>query len=286
MKHLLSKDLGAIFLLTTIYVIVVSFPNFHYSNHLNIIFLVASFLFSGYSLVALLRPEENYKQILNKPILILEFSTLITLIVSVLLRFSFLGIHLNYLVLVLSVIIMIISISAYIKRINYFNAHKTSAVISTSEKVDKKSTKPLPQENPSTKTVKKPIKEPKLTRSKRNIHLDLIVIAILSAFVVVSYVIKPLNYHIISYYLGLCYMVFLTGYTISYIIFPQKSELKLKIRLIISFGISFPITSIIGLPLYYSKYSFTPTSTLLPLAALTLLLCYIAYKRKTQAETN
>lgn len=294
MKHLLSKDLGAIFLLTTIYVIVVSLPNFHYSNHLNIIFLVASFLFTGYSLVAFINPEKNSKKILKKPVLVLEFSLLITLIVSILLKFSFLGLHLNYLVLILSVIIMIISIFAYIKRINYFNAHEVvdthsppkKEVSSKDEEVEKTSEESLQPEKPDPIIVENAKNEIKTEKLKRNVHLDLILVVILSAFVIVSYLIKPLYSNVVNYYLGLFYMVFLVGYPVTYILFPQKIELKLKIRLMISCGISFPVTSIIGLPLYYSKYSFTATSVLFPLAVLTLILSVLAYKRKIYAETD
>jgi len=290
MKHLLSKDLGAIFLLTTIYVLVVSFPNFHYSNHLNIIFLIVSFLFTGYSLVAVINPEKNFKEILKKPILILEFSVLITLIVSLLLKFSFLGIHLNYLVLILSVIIMILSISAYIKRINYFNAHKSDTqppsekqVSSEEENAEPTPQKSLQSEKPTTIMVEKEIKTSNI---KNNASLDMILVIVLSAFVIVSYLIKPLYHHSLSYYLGLLYMVFLVGYPVTYIIFPHRNDLKLNIRLLISVGISFPVTSLIGLPLYYSKYSFTATSILFPLAVLTLFLSLIAYRRKSNAEND
>jgi uncharacterized membrane protein len=297
MKNLLSKDLGGIFLLTTIYVIVVSFPNFHYSNHLNMIFLVASFLFTGYSLVAFINPEKNFKKILKKPVLILEFSVLITLIVSILLKFSFLGLHLNYLVLILSVIIMILSISAYIKRINYLNAHKLSDTFAPSIKkvssedeneveVETAPKKSLQPEESAIEMVEEASKDIKTNKSKNNVYLNLIFVIMLSAFVIVSYLFKPLYNNTVSYYLGLLYMIFLVGYPVTYIIFPQENELNLKIRLLISFGISFPVTSLIGLPLYYSKYSFTATSTLLPLAILTLVLGVYAYKKRINAKND
>lgn len=292
MKHLLSKDLGIIFLLNTIYVLVVSFPNFHYSNHLSMIFFVASFLFSGYTLVALLRPEENYKDLLKKPVLILEFSVLITLIISVLFKFTYLGLHLKNLVLVLSVIIMILAISAYIRRINYFKAHEFKENSSPEKMLDVSSEQVVQEvqldENVlhSKRQAKKSMPKTESSTPKRRNYLDLILIAFLSVFVIISYLIKPLNNYTFHYYLGFIYMLFLTGYPVTYIIFPIENELKLKIRLLLSVGISFPVTSIIGLPLYYSKYSFTAVSALLPLAVLTLVLIVFAYLRKANADNE
>jgi len=68
----------------------------------------------------LLRPEENYNDILKKPILILEFSVLLFISLSVILKFSSLGLHLKSLTLFLSLITMFLTIAAYIRRTNYF----------------------------------------------------------------------------------------------------------------------------------------------------------------------
>jgi uncharacterized membrane protein len=248
------------------------------------IFFVASFLFCGYSLVALLKPEENYKQLFKKPVLILEFSVLITLIISIFLKFSFLGLHLKNLVMILSVVIMILSLSTYIKRINYFKNHDINETPLKSEKKAEVSSEKVLQDKKSDEKVLPSEKEKHSKPTASKMYWDLILIAFLSIYIIISYLIKPLNIPIIHYYLGLIYMLFLTGYTLTYILFPLKNELNLKIRLLLSVGISFPLTSIIGLPLYYSKYSFTSISALLPLAVLTLFLCFLAYKRKTAAK--
>jgi hypothetical protein len=101
MKRLYSKDLGIIFLLTAVYIILTSFPNFNEKYLMDTVFFVLFFLFTGYSLIALIRPKEDYKDILRKPVLLLEFSVLLTLAVSIILRFSYLGLKLRYLVMVL-----------------------------------------------------------------------------------------------------------------------------------------------------------------------------------------
>lgn len=124
MKRLYSKDLGIIFLLTAVYIILISFPNFSGKYIMDLVFFVLFFLFTGYSLIALIRPEEDYKYILHKPVLLLEFSVLLCLAVSVILRFSYLGLKIRSLVMVLSIFIMVMSISAYIRRINHYNSLK------------------------------------------------------------------------------------------------------------------------------------------------------------------
>jgi uncharacterized membrane protein len=263
MKHLVSKDLGIIFLLTTIYIIIISFPNFNFKYQLDLIFFIFSFLFTGYSIISLLRPEEDYRDILHKPVLILEFSVLLSLAVSVLLRFSSLGLHLKSLVMVLSIIIMVLSVSAYIRRINYFKSH------------EKKVRTPKPQ--------KKSFPKQKIA-SKRFWYYDIILIDVLSVFVLISYFISVLNLSIIHNTVGLLYMLFLSGYMLVYIIIPIKNDVDTKIRIGLSFGFSLPITSLIGLPLHFTKYGISTSNILFLLAILTLILSMFAYIRRSNAD--
>ena len=278
MKHLLSKDLGIIFLLTTVYVIVVSFPNFHYQYPLDLIFFLISFLFTGYSLVALIRPEESHRKILRKPVLILEFSVLLTLAVSVIIRFSYLGLHIRTLVMIMAILIMIFSISAYIRRINYFKTHDTLKIVP----LPKKSQPPI--QKPSIKSESPISPNQKQLQNKRLIfNIDIIMIEILGVFVLLSYFIKILNSSVLHFYLGLLFMLFLSGYTLGYIILPRKDELSTRMRILISVGISFPITSIVGLPLYYTSYGLSSSSILFSLTILTMIFGVFAYKRKLNA---
>jgi uncharacterized membrane protein len=279
MKHLLSKDLGIIFLLTTIYIVVVSLPNFHYQYPLDLIFFVFSFLFTGYSLVSLIRPEKSYTEILRKPVLILEFSVLMTLAVSVLLRFSYLGLHLRTLVMVLSIIIMVFSISAYIRRINYFKTHDRRVITAEPKK-------PAAPKKPSAPIKTEPIKTPTPKTIQRNrlmFNIDIILIEVLSILVLLSYFIKTFNSSILHFYIGLIYMLFLSGYTFCYVIFPSKDELSMRIRLLLSAGLSFPITSLIGLPLYFTSYGISTSSILFPITILTMIFGVFAYSRRLKA---
>ena len=129
MRSLKSKDLMFIFLVTSIYIIVTSYPNLNFNKSiLESIFLIVLFLFSGYSLISLLRPEEDYVGILKKPVLLLEFSVLLILSISLVLKFTSLGLNLRNLTLILSIITLFLSVIAYIRRIGYNKSLKESNI--------------------------------------------------------------------------------------------------------------------------------------------------------------
>ena len=130
MKSFKSKDLMIIFLLSSIYIIITSYP-YHLDFNRSILEYVSFILlilFLGYSLISLLRPKENYKDILKKPARLLAFSALLIISVSVLLKFSSLGLHLKSLTLVLSIITMFLSLAAYIRRIRYFKSNRNEKI--------------------------------------------------------------------------------------------------------------------------------------------------------------
>ena len=84
MRQIRSIDLGLIFLFTLIFLFAIS--NFRKGNIFNygleISFIILLSLFSGYSLVALLKPADNFKSILkNYPLSwdLLYYSSLLTL---------------------------------------------------------------------------------------------------------------------------------------------------------------------------------------------------------------
>jgi len=280
MKHLLSKDLKLIFLLSLIYIILISFPNLNFNkSFLELGFLVLSFLFAGYSLISLLRPEENYHEILNKPLLILEFSVLIILAVSVILKFS-LGLHVLILVTVMSIITMVLSLSAYIRRIGYYKPNGKKIV---SHSPDETPIQPedatSPTEQKTSQTIEKPTTKPD-PKSKFSLFYDLILIDLLSIFAITTYFIHHLNINLLHDVIGIIYMVFIPGYMFMVILLPKKSSLGTIIRLGLSIGISLPITSLIGMVLYYTKYGISINSLLIPLAILTIILSIFAIRRR------
>ena len=112
-----------IFILLSSYITILTYP-YHLSfnrsilEYLSIILLI---LFSGYSLISVLRPDKNYVKILKNPIPILGLSILLIILISIILKFSLIGLHLKSLTLFLSLITMIFVLIAYIRRIRYFN---------------------------------------------------------------------------------------------------------------------------------------------------------------------
>ena len=101
----------------------------NYPYHLNFnrsileyVSIILLIIFTGYPLISLLRPEENYINILKKPFRLLGLNILMIVSVSIILRFSHLGLHLKILTLVLSLITMFLTLIAYMRRINYFNS--------------------------------------------------------------------------------------------------------------------------------------------------------------------
>ena len=123
MRNFRSKDLIIIFLLSSLYIFVMSYPhhlNFNRSI-LEYVSIISLILFTGYPLISFLSPEKNYISILKKPLRLLGLNILLILIVSFLLRFSSIGLHLKSLTLFLSLITMFLTVIAYIRRIRYFN---------------------------------------------------------------------------------------------------------------------------------------------------------------------
>jgi len=121
MQNLKSKDLGLIFLITSIYIVIITYP-YHVSFNrsvLEFVSIIFLFIFSGYSLLSFLRPEKNYAEILNSPLLILGLSTLLIIITGAILTFTTIGLHLKSLTIFLSIITMILLMMAYIRRIIY-----------------------------------------------------------------------------------------------------------------------------------------------------------------------
>jgi ABC-2 type transport system ATP-binding protein len=121
MQNLKSKDLVLIFLLTSIYILIITYP-YHVSFNrsvLEFVSIIFLFLFSGYSLLSFLRPKENYAEIFNNPLLILGFSALLIILTGTILIFTPIGLHLKSLTIFLSLITMILLLMTYIRRILY-----------------------------------------------------------------------------------------------------------------------------------------------------------------------
>jgi len=130
-----SKDLVLIFLITSIYIFIMTYPHHLSFNRsiLEFVDIVLLVLFSGYSLISFLRPKKNNVNILKKPLLVLGSSLFLMIITGIILKFSSIGLHLKSLTLVLSLITMILSLMAYFRRIIYFNSGDYKKLLGSSE---------------------------------------------------------------------------------------------------------------------------------------------------------
>ncbi len=81
------------------------------------------FLLLGYSLTAILYPKEGCRNILKKPVLILELGAVFTLIIAILVKYVLLEVDLRFLAIGMSVFAMIFSLGGIISRYRYSKGH-------------------------------------------------------------------------------------------------------------------------------------------------------------------
>ena len=162
------------------------------------------------------------------------------------------------LIMVLSIITMILSISAYIRRIQFYKSNGNKIISHRNEK------KPIQKTSPI---------------FELNSYYDIIIIDLLSIFTIITYFIQYLNINLLNNVIGILYMVFIPGYLLMVILLPKKSGLEPIIRLGLSVGVSLPITSLVGLVLHYTKYGISINSLLFPLVILTLILSIFVIRK-------
>lgn len=131
MKQLSTKDLGLIFLLALVCIIVTVLSQ---SKFLSNASLVLMFLLLGYSLTAILYPHEGCRNLLKRPVLILELGAVFTLIIAILVKYILLEVDLIFLAVGMSVFAMIFSLGALISRFGYVKGH-TEGIYYTNEDI-------------------------------------------------------------------------------------------------------------------------------------------------------
>lgn len=282
MRNLRYKDLVSIFLILSALIILTYYPLKFNKSYLEFISFALLLLFSGYSLISFLNPKQNYRDILKFPFLILAASALLNIIVAIGLKFTKVGLHLRSLTLVLSIITMFLTLAAFIHRINTNYALKH-------EKPDIKKDQIENKEIESSKTKSTAAKESKILKSNAQkfadfiIRIDLLVIFVVIIVSILSFVISKLDLFRIHLILGLLFMLFIPGYVISVILFPDRNLGKIEV-LALGFGISLPLASIVGIILVYANYSISVSSILFTLTLLTLILTLIAFVRRVKTQ--
>lgn len=265
MRNIRFKDLISIFLILSLYIILTyyheTFLNKAYLEFTSLILLV---IFSGYSFVSLLRPNKNYNEILRKPALLLGYSGILLVITGAIAKFSPFGLHLRSLTLFLSLLTMLMVLCAYLRKINFSNSLTDQKVKKiTQEKIESNS-------NP-------------LFNLDVVAKYDLIIILLLSFFTISTFLVRlsgvTLGVKLVHDLLGIIFIGFVPGYLACIIVIPREN-LKNRLIVLFSIGLSLTISSLVGLALHDTQYGISTNSILVSVAILSIILTIIAIIRR------
>ena len=117
--------------------------------------------------------------------------------------------------------------------------------------------------------------------TEKKVPSDLLLITGLVLLTDLIILIPGLNESIIRNILGLPFVLFLPGYALIAALFPAKSDLDGIERTALSFGLSIAVVPLIGLGLNYTPWGIRLVPILISLSIFTLIMCGIAYFRRT-----
>jgi len=116
---------------------------------------------------------------------------------------------------------------------------------------------------------------------KRQLPLDLLFVAGLVLLTDIFVLVPVLSGSFLRTYLGIILVLFLPGYALTGAIFPAKKDLEEIERAMVSLGLSIAVVPIMGLGLNYTTWGIREIPILIGLSAFTLLMCAIAYYRRS-----
>jgi uncharacterized membrane protein len=116
---------------------------------------------------------------------------------------------------------------------------------------------------------------------RRQTPKDLLLVAGLVLFIDILVLVPALNGSFLRTYLGILLVLFLPGYALTGAIFPAKKDLEGIERAVISLGLSIAIVPIMGLVLNYTIWGIQEITLLTSLSIFILLMCAIAYHRRS-----
>lgn len=130
----------------------------------------------------------------------------------------------------------------------------------------------------------KPIenKPKKIPKPRRSAYLDLIIVLVLTITCAAIILYPGLNRTIfdgvtVNTMMGLFLMLFLPGYALISAVNPRKNDLNILTRLVLSFGISYFLTTVVGLVLPYTSLGNGLDPILQVLSGLTLIFIIAAF---------
>ena len=113
---------------------------------------------------------------------------------------------------------------------------------------------------------------------------ELAVINILSVLLIIVIVFVPSN--VLRIILGLPFILFITGYTLTAAAFPQRTGLNDIERVALSFGLSIAVAVLMGLMLNYTPWGLGLYPIVISLAAFILITSAIAWYRRRRLPTE
>jgi uncharacterized membrane protein len=117
--------------------------------------------------------------------------------------------------------------------------------------------------------------------SKRQLPLDLLIVAGLVLLTDVLVLVPVFSGSFLRTYLGIFMVLFLPGYALTGAIFPAKKDLEEIERAMVSLGLSIAVVPTMGLALNYTVWGIREIPILIAISAFTLLMCAIAYYRRS-----
>lgn len=125
---------------------------------------------------------------------------------------------------------------------------------------------------------------PEVKPPKRFTYLDLVVVLLLTIICAVLILEPTLNQSIFNSAAGLFLMLFLPGYALIAAIYPRKDDLSGAARLVLSFGVSYFLTSVIGLVLNYTQWGNSLNPILLVLTVFSLISIGTAFLTRIRSQ--
>jgi uncharacterized membrane protein len=117
--------------------------------------------------------------------------------------------------------------------------------------------------------------------SNRQLHLDLLIVAGLVLLTDILVLVPVFSGSLLRTYIGVLTVLFLPGYALTGAIFPAKNDLEGIERAIVSLGLSIAVVPIMGFILNYTVWGIREIPLITVISAFTLLLCVIAYYRRS-----
>lgn len=303
MKQLSTKDLGLIFFVALVYIIMATvLPHIKVSKFLlNTIFLILIFLLSGYTLTAIVYPDEGCKKILKKPVLILELGAVFTVTIALVMKYFLLEANLRFLVVGMSFFTMILSLGAVIGRIRYIKSHEERIYYVNDEiqealrndvnevcyENDERlyDLEDIEYEKAPQKSESSHVEEVTKTHYsfKSGLEKDLLAVDLLIVLTAISLLIHALNKTLVVDVLGAFFIALIPGYLIMKILFPKKEDVERLELLGLGIGLSLVITSTIGLILNYTIFGINLKAITASLVILSVFLVAAAHIRRMKS---